>query len=161
MEKTREIEHCLRWKFKLRVLEFAKDYGKVKETCEMFNVSRSTCFNWKRRFDEHCAKGLLRKRREADTCPKRINQRTVELMLNLRKEYKLGTWCIKWYLERYHDINVSESSVCRTLKRNGVKPLKRNIAKRAMGPARYAKETSGHHVQVDVKCLVFHTNEGK
>lgn len=45
MEKTREIEQYLRWKFKLRVLDFAKDYGKVKETCEMFNVSRSTFFS--------------------------------------------------------------------------------------------------------------------
>ena len=30
-----------------------------------------------------------------------------------------------------------------------------------MGPKRYAKETPGHHVQVDVKFLILHTNEGK
>jgi|TARA_B100000378_G_scaffold277110_1_gene276559 transposase-like protein len=44
-------ETLLRWKFKLRVLDFAIDYGKVKETCEMFNVSRSTFFSWKRKYD--------------------------------------------------------------------------------------------------------------
>jgi transposase InsO family protein len=64
-------------------------------------------------------------------------------------------------LERYHDINVSESSVYRTLKRNGIKPLERNVTRKAMGPKRYSKETPGHHVQVDVKFLVFHTAKGK
>lgn len=161
MEKTREIEQYLRWKFKLRVLEFAKDYGKVKETCEMFNVSRSTYFNWKRKYEKDGAEGLLRKKREVDTYPNRINQKTVDLILDLRKEYKLGTWRIKWYLERYHNINVSESSVYRTLKRNGIKPLKRNVTRKAMGPKRYAKETPGHHVQVDVKFLVFQTDQGE
>jgi len=80
----------------------------------MFNVSRSTYFNWKRKYEKDGAEGLLRKKREVDTYPNRIDQKTVDLILNLRKEYKLGTWRIKWYLERYHDINVSESSVYRT-----------------------------------------------
>ncbi len=53
MEKTKEIEKYLRWKFKLRVLEFVKDYGKVKETGEMFNVSRSIYFSWKRKYDKY------------------------------------------------------------------------------------------------------------
>lgn len=96
-----EIEHYLRWKFKLRVLEFARDYGKVKETCEIFSVSRSTYFNWKRKYDKNGDEGLLRKKRGAYTYPNRINQKTVDLILDLRKEYKLGTWRIKWYLERY------------------------------------------------------------
>jgi hypothetical protein len=91
MEKTREMEQYLRWKFKLRVLEFAKDYGKVKETCELFNVSRSSYFNWKGKFDKHGAEGLLRKKREADTYPNRIDKKTVDLILGLRKEHKLGT----------------------------------------------------------------------
>ena len=59
MEKTREIEQYLRWKFKLRVLEFAKDCGKVKKTCEMFNVSRSSYFNWKRKYEKDGAEGLF------------------------------------------------------------------------------------------------------
>lgn len=127
----------------------------------MFNVSRSTFFSWKRKYDQYGTEGLLRKKREADTYPNRINQKTVDLILDLRRKYKLGAWRIKWYLERYHDINISESSVYRTLKRNGIKPLKRAVTRKAMGPKRYAKETPGHHVQVDVKFLIFHTNEGK
>ncbi len=42
----------------------------------------------------------------------------------------------------------------RTLKRNGIKPLKRAVTRKAMGPKRYAKETLGHHAQMNV----FHTN---
>ena len=73
----------------------------------------------------------------------------------------MGTWRIKWYLERYHDINVSESTVYRTLKRHNVKPLDRATTRSAMGPKRYSKETPGHHVQVDVKFLTFNTEKGK
>jgi hypothetical protein len=83
----------------------------------------------------------------------------VDLILKLKKEYKLGTWRIKWYLERYHDISVSESSVHRTLKRNCVKALERDVTRKAKGPKRYAKETPGHHVQVCVKFLVFKTKD--
>lgn len=81
--------------------------------------------------------------------------------MNLRNEYKLGTWRITWYLERYHGINVSESSIYRTQKRNGINPLKRNVTRKGMGPKRDAKETPGHHVQVDVKFLVFQTDLGE
>ena len=52
-----------------------------------------------------------------------IKKEVVEKVLELRKEHKLGTWRIKWYLERYHDINISESSVFRILKRNKVERL--------------------------------------
>ena len=98
MEKTREIEQYLRWKFKLRVLEFAKDYGKVKETCEMFNVSRSSYFNWKRKFDKHGAKGLLRKRGKLIPTPiESIRKRliwywTLEGNTNLAHGVSNGTW---------------------------------------------------------------------
>jgi len=79
----------------------------------------------------------------------------------LRENHKLGTWRIKWYIERYHDINISESSVYRILKRNNVKRLDSKTTRRAMHSKRYAKETLGHHVQVDVKLLIFKTQEGK
>jgi len=90
-----------------------------------------------------------------------LTKKTIELILDLREQYKLGTWRIKWYLERYHDINVSESTVYRTLKRHNVKPLDRATTRRAMGPKCYSKETPGHHVQVDVKFLIFITEKEK
>lgn len=161
MKKTKEIQQYLDYHRKLRVLRFAKDYGRINEVCEIFKISRTTYFNWKRKFDQSGKEGLLRKKRDYNTYANRIDSSTVALILKLRDEYKLGTWRIKWYLERYHDINVSESSVYRTLKRHNVKSLDRKITRKSMGPKRYAKETPGHHVQVDVKFLVFDSPYGQ
>ena len=141
MKKAKEIEKYLRWKFKLRVLKFVRDHGSINEACEIFEISRTTYFNWKRKYDKYGEEGLLRKKRDSQTYWNSIDKTTVDLILKLREEHKLGTWRIKWYLERYHDINISESSVYRTLKRNNVKPLYKIITRKAMGPKRYAKET--------------------
>ena len=64
------------------------------------------------------------------------------------------------YLERYHDILISESSVYRILKRNNVGRLDRKVTRRAMHSIRYEKETPGHHVQDDVKFLIFQDANG-
>ena len=84
----------------------------------------------------------------------------IKQVLELRQEHKLGTWRLKWYLERYHDIHISESSVYRILKRNNVEPLDKKIQRRAMHTIRYEKETPGHQVQVDVKFLIFEGPNG-
>lgn len=75
-------------------------------------------------------------------------------VLSLRNEYQLGSWRIKWYLERYHDISISESSVSRILKRDGVERLQKKASRRALHSKRYNKSVPGHHVQVDVKVLL-------
>jgi transposase InsO family protein len=84
----------------------------------------------------------------------------VEKILSLRKEYQLGSWRIKWYLERYHDIHVSESSVYRILKRYGIEKLHKKAARRSLHSKRYTKNAPGHHVQVDVKVLQLKGPEG-
>ncbi len=47
----------------------------------------------------------------------------VEQILNIRKEYQLGPLRIKYYLERYHGIDISESTIYRVLRANGVNHL--------------------------------------
>lgn len=160
MEKTKEIEQYLKFQKKLRALQLAKDLG-GRQACEILNISKTSLYNWKRKYAKDGEKGLWRKKRNQTTYWNSTKQETIDLILKLRKEYNLGTWRIKWYLERYHDINVSESTVFRILKRHNIKPLKKVISRKAMGPQRYTKEAPGHHVQVDVKFLIFNTPEGK
>ena len=110
MEKTEEIKRYLNFQKKLRALRLGEDLG-CKYACEVFKISKTTYYNWKRKFDKYGEEGLLRKKRDPGSYGNCIDKETVDLILKLRKEHKLGTWRIKWYLERYHDINVSESSI--------------------------------------------------
>ena len=144
----------------MRAIRLAVDLGS-KHTYEVFKISKTTFYNWKRKYDEYGEEGLWRKKRDSSSYWNSIDTKTIELILNLPEQYKLGTWRIKWYLERYHNINVSESTVYRNLKRHNVKPLDRTTTRQTMGPKRYSKETPGHHVQVDVKFLTFNTETGK
>ena len=150
IKKTKEIAAYLTYSKKLQVLKYAKEYGNNSIAYKFFGVKKSTFYKWKKAYDEHGEEGLLRKKPTPRTFPNQIKQEIVNKVLELRKEHKLGTWRIKWYLERYHDILISESSVYRILKRNNVARLDRKVTRRAMHSIRYEKETPGHHVQVDV-----------
>jgi transposase len=160
MKKTKEITTYLTLIRKLQVLQYAKERGKNKEAYELFGIKKSTFYKWKKEFDKSGERGLERKKPIAYNFPNQIKPEVVQKVLELRQEHKLGTWRIKWYLERYHDICISESSVFRILKRNNVERLDRKTTRRAMHTKRYEKEVPGHHVQVDVKFLFFETASG-
>ena len=108
MEKTEEIKRYLKFKRKLRAIKLADNLG-ARYACEVFGIRKTTFYNWNRKYNQHGEQGLSRKKRDFSSYLNNIDKKTVELILNLREEYKLGTWRIKWYLERYHDFNVSES----------------------------------------------------
>ena len=160
MEKTKEVVKYLRHQKKISVLNLAQKLG-CKEAFETFGVNKSTFYYWKKKFDQEGEKGLLRKQREASSYGNCLDAEIVALILKLRTEHNLGTWRIKWYMERYHDICVSESSVYRTLKRNNIKPLERKTTRRAMHTKRYTKEEPGHYVQVDVRFIIFNKGNGQ
>jgi transposase InsO family protein len=85
----------------------------------------------------------------------------VEKILNIRKEYQLGPMRIKYYLDRYYGIDISEPTVYRVLRENGVNQLPKTASRRAIHTKRYAKTVPGHHVQVDVKFLKLKDAAGK
>ena len=160
MKKTKEIEKYLDWERKVKIVLTAEKLGN-KRTYEAFGVKRSTFYKWKKKYLKGGEEGLWRQKRDPKTAHNRIPDETVELILKLREEHHLGTWRIKWYLERYYDISVSESTVYRTLKRHDIKPLNKVVARKSMGVKRYQKNVPGHHVQVDVKFLIFNDTNGK
>jgi len=85
--------------------------------------------------------------------PRQLSTEAVETILDLRRQYHLGPQRITWYLERYHGITTSCSTVYRTLIRNGVGRLPKTVGRRAVHTRRYSKQVPGHHVQVDVTFL--------
>ena len=161
MKKTKEIRSYLAHERKLFILKIAAKFPSIKKALEEFRLAKSTYYKWKRAFDKDPVNGLIRNRPVACNNPNKIKEDVVNKVLSLRKEYQLGSWRVKWYLERYHDIHISESSVTRIFKKYGVERLAPKAPKRALHSKRYNKSTPGHHIQVDVKVLLFKDLKGK
>ena len=104
---------------------------------------------------------MVRKKPIANSHPRQLSDEIVEKILHLRQIYHFGPERITWYLERYHAIKTSSSSVYRTLIRHGLRRLPKNVGRRAIHTKRYAKRVPGHHIQVDVTFLTLKNNEGK
>ncbi len=156
----KEVREELRIRRIWVVLEYARLSGNAAKACREFNVNRSSFYVWKKAFEMGGMNGLRRKKPIANNHPRKLSQEVVDKILYLRKEYKLGPERIKWYLERYHGIKTSESSIYRTLVRLGMRRLPKNAPRRAIHTKRYVKKVPGHHVQVDVKFLSFKNDEG-
>ena len=161
MDKLIALKAYLGQQKKLSILQYAKEFKSVARTLADFKIPKSTYYKWKKAFDKDGPLGLLRKHPVAYNHPNKIKEEVIEKILSLRKEYQLGSWRIKWYLERYHDVQISESSVYRILKRFGVERLHKKAARRSLHSKRYNKNTPGHHVQIDVKVLILKNEKEK
>ncbi len=158
---TKEIKEYVGFRRKLTIINYARDIGSNIDAIRTFKISRSTFYKWKKAFDKDGPQGLLRKKPIANTHPNKIKPDVVKKVLELRKEYQLGSWRIKWYLERYHGIVISESSVYRILKKHKVERLHKHSSRRTVHTKRYSKLVPGHHVQVGVKFLNFKSNSDR
>ena len=151
-----------RWsvRYKKLVLDYAEGVGSDAKSYREFDVPRSTFYEWKKIYKEEGAPGLIPKKPIAKSHPRQLSSEVIEKILHLRSKYHFGPQRITWYMERYHDISVSCSTVYRTLGRHGMKRLPKNVGRRAIHTRRYAKQVPGHHIQMDVKFLTF-LKEGK
>jgi transposase InsO family protein len=156
-----EVRDAFRVHYKWMVLEYSQACRTVAQACREFGVPRSTFYGWKKAFDEGGKAGLARKRPIAINHPRSISQDVVDKILHLRKTYKLGPERITWYLERYHGIKTSVSTVYRTLVRNDIRRLPKSSPRRAIHTRRYSKEVPGHHIQVDVKFVSLRNFESR
>ena len=107
-----EAREELMVRLKLVVLELASHLG-VTKACGEFNVPRSSFYRWKQKYEREGQSGLYRERPIAYRHPRRTSPEVVEKILAIRTEYLLGALRIKYYLERYHGIKISESTASR------------------------------------------------
>lgn len=155
-----EAREELRIRLKLTVLEYAKYFG-ATEACREFNVPRSSFYRWKQTYEQEGPAGLHRKPPIAHHHPRKTAAEVVEKILELRSTYQIGALRIALYLERYHGIKISESTVTRVLSAHGMNRLPKTAPRRALHSKRYAKTVPGHHIQVDVKFLQLKDEAGK
>ena len=156
----RLVRDELRLRWELEVLEYTRECGNNAEAWREFKAPKSTFYLWKKAYHREGRAGLKRKKPVAYTHPKRVTPQVVEKVLQIRRSYQLGPERIMWYLERYHGINTSESSVYRILVRNGMNRLPETATRRAIQSKRYSKTVPGHHVQVDVKFVTLKDTDG-
>ena len=157
---NKEVEDILNQRRKLMILKYAKVIGSVSQTCQDLGIARSSFYEWMKAFDREGEAGLLRKKPIPKSHPKKLKQSVIDKILDLRQTYQLGSRRITYYLERYHGIIVSESSVTRTLVKYKINRLPKTASKRALHTKRYCKEVPGHHVQVDVKFITLRDQDG-
>lgn len=155
-----EAREELRVRFKQAVLEYASALG-VRKACREFNVARSTFYEWKKKYDREGRAGLYRQKPVAHTQPRKTSPEVVEKILELRREYQIGSLRITYYLNRYHGITVSESTVTRVLRSHGLGRLAKTAPRRTIHSKRYAKKTPGHQVQIDVKFVQMKDQSGQ
>ena len=98
----------------------AEETGHVSRTCRYFGIGTSTFYRWRAAHRKHGEAGLVNRppipKWHANRTPVEIEEK----VLHLRRKYNLGPMRIVWYLTRYHDIKISDATVSRMLKRNGV-----------------------------------------
>ena len=143
-----------------RILDYAKASGNVAKTCCYFDVGRASFYRWQERLLKYGEDGLTPGKPGPTAPPNQTPPEVVESVLHLRKTYHLGLMRIVWYLERYHGIKISDATVYRILKRNGVSWLPGKVGRRAVHTSRYEKKVPGHHIQVDVKFPSFKAKSG-
>ena len=146
---------------KLRVLERAEATGNDAKAYRYFDIPKSTFYRWRERYQKYGSQGLVNRKPVACTHPNRTPDEIVEKILYLRKKYHLGPMRIMWYMARYHDLRVSDATIYRVLKRHGVSRLPGNVGRRKVHTKRYQKKVPGHHIQMDVKFLIFKEKDGK
>jgi transposase InsO family protein len=156
----KEVQEELRVRLKLAVIEYADQFG-VTESCREFKVPRASFYRWKQKYVKAGRSGLYRERPIAYRHPRRTSPEVVEKILEIRTEQQIGALRIRYYLDRYHGIKISESTVSRVLKAHGLSRLPKSAPRRALHSKRYAKTVPGHHVQVDVKFLQLKDQDGK
>jgi transposase InsO family protein len=145
---------------KKAVLEYAVGVGCDAESYRFFEIPKSTFYRWRKAYSLGGAAGLQAKKPVGLRWPGQASSEAVEKILHLRREYCLGPQRIAWYLERYHGISLSCSTVYRTLRRHGMARLPKKTGRRAIHTRRYSKDVPGHHIQVDVLFLKLRAEDG-
>jgi transposase len=103
---------------RLAVLRHVEEVsGNVAQTCRYFGISRPTYYTWLRRYQADGVDGLRTRSKRPRTSPNATRAEVVDKIIHLRRNYHFGPGKIAMYLQRYHDVTISVSTVWRILHR--------------------------------------------
>jgi len=149
-----EIDRNLRWR--LGIIHHVEEITHyVARTCRYYGISRTAFYRWHQRYQEHGIEGLKDRFKRPHRSPKATKPEIVGKIIYLRQTYHFGPRKISQYLQRYHDVYVSDTGVWRILTRLKMSRLLQNQRYQRMQNRwkRYEKQEPGHRLHVDVKFL--------
>lgn len=120
--------------------------GSISKAARRCGIARSTLQRWIKRLP---TEGLAdRSKRPHKLARQRLDDETVNLILEIRDTYRLGKIRICSHLLQHHQLRLSPSTVARILKKYDKRRLKRY--RKLLPPKRYSKDIPGERVQMDV-----------
>lgn len=99
-------------KLRLHWIELYKKLGNAGKVCQHYGISRFTLRKWHKRYEELGKDGLIDLSSKPKNSPsQKRNESHEQLILQLRKERKLGARRIHTELKRLHNISFSTATI--------------------------------------------------
>ena len=146
-----------------------KDVRNVSRVCQMYGISRSQFYYWKKRLDLPSSTGkrsksrfhrLLAYSRRPNTSLKTYPEEVIKLILRIRKRTNRGADHIWFMLRDKYQIYVSVTGIYKVLKREGLIKARRHRRKENktyVAP----KYLPGEKIQIDVKYVPLKDEKAK
>jgi transposase InsO family protein len=120
--------------------------GSISKAARRCGIARSTLQRWLKRLPQE---GLAdRSRKPYKLARQKVDDETINLILDIRDVYRFGKIRICSHLLQHHQIRISPSTIARVLEKYDRKLLKRY--RKPQEFKRYAKDIPGERVQMDV-----------
>ncbi len=121
-----------------RLLWFA-EYEKEKSVpvvCRKFSISRKTFYKWLKRYKTAggSAESLVDQSRRPHTSPRATPKEIINRLRELRKKTGFGQRRLQLYLSIWYEIELSESTIWKLLKKSGVDMKEKKTLRRRIKP---------------------------
>ncbi len=137
-------------KLRLSWIKKYQDLNHAGKVCDHFGISRFTLRKWLKRYDLSGIDGLNDLSSKPHNSPnQKLSEEQELIILDLRKNRKLGARRIQNELKRLHQISFSVATIHKVLKRNNVAYLQKKRHYRKT-PKLYNCKIPGQRVQMDV-----------
>ena len=173
-EKLRKIKQDVKEKALAKIrwqwFKAYRELNNVSKVCQMYGISRSQFYYWKKRLDLPTSNGvrylttrykrLLSYTRKPKTNPRAFSPEVVKLIIKIRKRTNRGADHIWFMLRDKYQIYVSVTGIYKTLKRAGL--IKARRYKRKQNNTYEApKYLPGEKIQIDVKYVPLEDEKAK
>jgi transposase len=136
-------------------VELDQEIGNAGVVCRRCGISRPTLRKWWRRYQALGMAGLEQQSRRPHSSPgRKVLEREQGLILQLRRERKLGLKRLRIELIRNHDLRLSLDTLHKVLVRHGLNRLPHRPKLKRKGTRRYSRPVPGDRVQLDTCKIV-------